>query len=100
MSPTVKSASLPACARHNAQTAQRRPGRREPSCFTHKYFLSRARRAVGFKICSTELACDVVEQCDTHQQDEQRNTNLLSERLGALRERAALQPLHELKDDL
>src|SRR5882757_3760143 len=24
-------------------------------------------------VCSTQLACDVVEQCDTHQQDEQRN---------------------------
>ena len=61
-------------------------------------------RAVGFRARSlgrsTELACDVVEQCDTHQQDEQRNTDLLSERLRPLGQRAALQPLDELKDDL
>src|SRR5262252_4950887 len=46
---------------------------------------------------STELARNVVVQRHTHQDDEQRDSHLLPERLGALRERAALQPLDELK---
>src|SRR3981081_4946371 len=49
---------------------------------------------------STELARNIVVERDTHQDDEQGDANLLSQSLGPLRQRAALQPLHQLEDDL
>src|SRR6516225_8029135 len=48
---------------------------------------------------STELARNIVVQRDTHQDDEQGDTHLLSQRLGPLRKRAALEPLHQLEQD-
>src|SRR5882762_5327021 len=49
---------------------------------------------------SAELARNIVVERDTHQDDEQGDANLLSQSLGPLRQRAALQPLHQLEDDL
>ncbi len=47
-----------------------------------------------------DLARDVVEQRDAHQQDQECDPDLLAEHLRALGERAALQPLHELEHHL
>src|SRR3984893_17973420 len=49
---------------------------------------------------SAELARNIVVERDTHQDDEQGDANLLSHSLGPLRQTAALQPLHQLEDDL
>src|SRR5437773_520118 len=106
MSPTTKSASLAdACAigvwaMVIAQRVNRATEARTARAFMlhSQITFFRAQCAVGVS-GSTQLARDVVEQSDAHQQDEQRNTNLLSERLRPLRKRTAFQPFHELKDD-
>src|ERR1700683_5125438 len=59
-----------------------------------------ARRVRLIKDASTELSRDVVEQCNAHQQDEQRHAQLLADGLETFRQRAALEPLDGLKDDL
>ena len=44
-------------------------------------------------INSTELARDIVEERHTHQEDEQRDADLLAKRLRTVGQRTALQPL-------
>src|SRR3954462_3100941 len=110
MSPTVKSASLVdvcamgVCAMVIAQRVNRATEARTARAFMlHSqitFFRAQCAPLVLSGVQLTELARDVVEQCDAHQQDEQRNTNLLSERLCPLRKRASFQPFNELKDDL
>src|ERR1700746_4075025 len=101
MSPTTKSASLvDACAigvwaMVIAQRVNRATEARTARAFMlhSQITFFRAQCAVGVSSGrSTQLARDVVEQSDAHQKDEQRNTNLLSERLRPLRKRTPLQP--------
>jgi hypothetical protein len=61
---------------------------------------TRGPRSVELTNRSTELARDVVEKRDTHQEDEKRDANLLAEDLCPFGQRAAFQPFHQLKDDL
>src|SRR5580700_9886887 len=49
---------------------------------------------------STELARNVVVERDTHQDDEKGDAHLLPEDLCAFRQRTALEPFHQLKQDL
>src|ERR671911_87097 len=49
---------------------------------------------------SMELAHDVVEQRDAHEQHQKRKTDLLAEHLRPLGERGAFEPFGQLKHDL
>src|SRR5258708_26663518 len=111
MSPTVKSAALAVlCAAAGAQSAasvsatSARPARLAPP--RESALGAPAARCEGFmtrsegRARSTELARNVVVERDTHQEDEQRDAQLLPERLSALGQRASRQPLDDLKQDL
>src|ERR1700730_204163 len=74
---TIRGLETHACSFENSAPPSRRPAAR-----------------------SAELARNIVVERDTHQDDEQGDAKLLSQSLGPLRQRAALQPLHQLEDDL
>src|SRR5688500_8573826 len=92
MSPTVKSASTGDCARAAAPQTPKTNRTKTARGFMHD------RRCVSKG--SIELAHDVVEQRDAHEQYQKCNPDLLTEELSTLGERIAFEPFDQLEYDL